>query len=51
METYIIRIYRREKENPEQIVGTIEEVGAESVHNFKNQSEIYLLLKRLLKND
>jgi len=40
MESYLIRIYRREKDNPENIVGIIEEIGTKGKHSFKNLSEL-----------
>ena len=40
MDSYLIRIYRREKDNPEAIVGTIEEIGAQETYTFKNLSEL-----------
>ena len=40
MESYLIRIYRREKDNPENIVGIIEEIGSKEKHSFKNLSEL-----------
>ena len=40
MDSYLIRIYRREKDNPEAIVGTIEEIGAQEIQSFKNLSEL-----------
>jgi hypothetical protein len=40
MESYLIRIYRREKDNPEGIVGIIEEIGTERKYSFKNLSDL-----------
>jgi len=40
MDSYLIRVYRREKGNPESIVGIIEEIGAKEKHSFKNLSEL-----------
>ena len=40
MDSYLIRIYRREKDNPEGIVGIIEEIGTEKKHSFKSLSEL-----------
>ena len=40
MDSYLVRIYRREKDNPEAIVGTIEEIGAKKIQSFKNLSEL-----------
>ncbi len=40
MESYLIRIYRRDKENPEGVIGIIEEIGAEKKEPFRNLSEL-----------
>ena len=40
MDSYLVRIYQREKDNPEAIVGTIEEIGAKKIQSFKNLSEL-----------
>jgi hypothetical protein len=40
MDSYLIRIYRRDKDNPEGIVGIIEEIGAEKRYSFRNISEL-----------
>ncbi|OQY06097.1 MAG: hypothetical protein B6I22_06225 [Desulfobacteraceae bacterium 4572_123] len=40
MDSYLIRIYRREKDNPESIVGIIEEIGTKEKHSFKNLLEL-----------
>ena len=40
MDSYLIRIYRREKNNSESIVGIIEEIGSKKKHSFKNMSEL-----------
>ena len=40
MDSYLIRIYRREKGKPENIVGIIEEIGTKEKHSFKNLSEL-----------
>jgi len=40
MDSYLIRIYRREKDNPEGIVGIIEEIGNQKKHTFKDLSEL-----------
>ena len=36
MDSYLIRIYRRDKKNPEAIIGFIEEIGAEKQESFGN---------------
>jgi len=40
MDSYLIRIYRREKGKPENIVGIIEEICTKEKHSFKNLSEL-----------
>jgi len=40
MDSYLIRIYRREKDNPDAIVGTIEEIGVQKIQPFKNLSDL-----------
>lgn len=34
MENYIVRIYRREQENPRSVAGQVEDVSDGSVHPF-----------------
>ena len=46
MDSYLIRIYRRDKENPEDIVGIIEEIGTEEQHSFKNLSELNSIITK-----
>ncbi len=40
MESYLIRIYRRDVEDPEQITGTVEEIGTQESQGFKNLVEL-----------
>ena len=44
MENYIIRIYRRKKEKPRQIVGIVEEVGVKGKKAFTNYDELWEIL-------
>jgi hypothetical protein len=46
MDSYLIRIYRRDKENPEAIVGIVEEIGTEEKHSFKNLSELNSIITK-----
>ena len=46
MDSYLIRIYRRDKENPEAIVGIIEEIGAEKKQSFGNLSELATIITK-----
>ena len=51
MESYLIRIYRREKNNPESIVGIIEEIGTKEKHSFKNLSELSKIICPAIKKN
>lgn len=43
---YIIRIYRYEKDNPESIVGTVEEVGIKGKRAFAGLDELWQIVNR-----
>ena len=40
MESYLIRIYRRDEKDPERITGTVEEIGTQKSQGFKNVVEL-----------
>jgi len=40
MDSYLIGMYRREKDNSENIVGIIEEISTKEKYAFKNLSEL-----------
>jgi hypothetical protein len=44
MDSYIIRIYRRDKNNPEVIVGIIEEINTGKTHPFRNLAELSAII-------
>jgi hypothetical protein len=44
MESYIVRIYRGEKDNPRSFVGIVEEVGLEEKKAFTNIDELWNIL-------
>jgi hypothetical protein len=44
LESYIIRIYRSEDNNPRNILGVVEEVGAEEKRAFTNIEELWNIL-------
>jgi hypothetical protein len=46
MENYIVRIYRRDEQDPNNIVGTLESVEQQTRQSFKNMNA----LKRLLSS-
>ena len=40
MESYIVRVYRRDKKDPEEIVGLVEVVETGEVKKFANRYEL-----------
>lgn len=40
MDSYLVRIYRRDENDPEGITGTVEKIGTEKSHGFKNLAEL-----------
>ena len=40
IDSYLIRIYRRDENNPEGITGTVEKIGTEKSHGFKSLAEL-----------
>jgi len=42
--TYIVRIYRFEKDNPKSLVGVVEEVGVKGKKAFTNYDELWDIL-------
>jgi hypothetical protein len=44
MTSYIVRIYRVEKDNPRKFVGTVETVGIEEKEAFSNVDELWKIL-------
>ena len=44
MKDYLIRIHRREKNNPRILVGVVEEVGVEGNKAFSNLDELWFIL-------
>jgi hypothetical protein len=43
---YIVRIYRYEKDKPESIVGTVEEVGIKGKRAFAGLDELWQIVNR-----
>ena len=41
---YIIRIYRRDRENPRMVVGTVEQVGEKLKMGFTDFEELRLIM-------
>lgn len=46
MDNYIVRIYRREKDNPRMLVGLVEEVGVSGKKAFNNLDDLWEILNR-----
>lgn len=44
MDSYIIRMYRRDAENPENLVGLVETVGEEAKRPFHSAGELVAIL-------
>ena len=44
MDSYIIRIYRRDKSDSEVIVGIIEEIETGKTHSFKSLAELSAII-------
>jgi len=45
MENYIVRIYKRKKDDPYAYVGVVEEAGGKGKKAFTNVEELYEILK------
>jgi hypothetical protein len=44
VDTYVIRIYRRDENDPRILVGVVEEVGVEENRAFGNLDELWFIL-------
>ncbi len=44
METYVVRVYRRDPARPDEIVGIVEQVGMEGSRRFHNMDELNAIL-------
>ncbi|HLQ25931.1 MAG TPA: hypothetical protein VK138_08595 [Acidiferrobacterales bacterium] len=44
METYVVWVYRRDPTRPNEIVGIVEQVGAEHTLRFSNAEELRAIL-------
>jgi hypothetical protein len=44
LQNYVLRIYRREKNDPRILVGVVEEVGVEGNKAFSNADELWSIL-------
>jgi hypothetical protein len=46
MDSYLTRIYRRSKDDPDEIVGIIEEIDTGEKHSFKHVSELNAIITK-----
>ena len=51
LESYIVRIYRGEKDSPRNLVGIVEEVGLEEKRAFTNMDELWTILNPVRRRD
>ncbi len=49
MDSYLVRIYRREEDNPRLLVGVVEEPGANEKKAFQNLYELWDILNPIRK--
>jgi hypothetical protein len=45
MQTYIVRIYRRNSEKSDRVVGVVEEVETEKTWKFSSLSELFSIFR------
>jgi len=50
METYVVRVYRRDPSRPDEVVGIVEQVGTEHTTRFSNIEELSAILIQLRKH-
>ena len=50
MDSYLIRIYRRSADDPENVVGMVEEIDSGQTHAFKNLADLCKTLKIEVKS-
>lgn len=46
MESYIVRIYRREEDDPQGLIGLVEIIGLEEKKAFHNWDELRAILSK-----
>ncbi len=50
MKSYLVRIYRREEDNPRLLVGVVEELGVNDKKAFQNLYELWDILNPIKNN-
>lgn len=51
MQTYIVRVYRRDSDNKNEVAGIVEKVGTRQQHSFIDLSELQNTLERFIEAD
>jgi len=51
VQTYVVRVYRRDSDNKNEVAGIIENVGTRQQHSFIDLSELQKTLERFIKAD
>ena len=51
VDSYIVRIYRREKDNPRMLVGLIEEIGSKGKKGFTSFDDLWEILNQRADTD
>ncbi len=46
MDSYVIRIYRRDEQSPQNIIGLVEDVMIQETRPFKNFNELWEILRK-----
>ncbi len=44
MDSYVVRVYRQEKDNPSKLVGVVEEVGVKGKRAFTSLEDLWEIL-------
>ncbi len=44
MDSYVVRVYRQEKDNPSKLVGVVEEIGVKGKRAFTNIEDLWEIL-------
>jgi hypothetical protein len=51
VQSYVVRVYRRNSDNKDEVAGIIEEVGTQNQNSFLNLSELQESLINLIESD
>ena len=51
MQTYVVRVYRRDSDNKNEVAGIVEKVETRQQHSFIDLSELQKTLERFIEAD